>query len=382
MEYLKKLPNPITTSAKEIFAMEQTHHLTKDMEAHDLALIAYLDLINYQNGHSFEPPIMTRNAMFWMGMSLPPLAYIDPKKTRQSIYYLYSAHNNIAKPYLSDFSNPMESLHMPLLQKAMSAVLYRMISGRNDLDIQLKQYVLDILEIFQQNAYKQKVWGIDTVIGEFEPFPTLLGLLILTLYDKVFKTSLSTIHDHVMEFINETMISKQTGLFYHYYNTGYMGYPGEVTSNKVVWHLDNPSPANIAIALPIYHYFEPEKAKQMWELYKQRFLTDILQINASQIANNCGSSFITPLSLKGEAFLSALLCAKDFEDINTFELIQKHLYQIGNPNLWQGQVHYVNFGKYAHFIGAFAYLSRIHISWNKLLKHNWEKYEKYDYFTK
>lgn len=381
MQYLKKLPNPISTSAQEIFEMEEKQHLTEDMEAQDLALIAYLDLINYQNGHSFEPPIMTRNAIFWMGMSLPALAYIDPQKTRQSIYYLFSVHNNIAKPYLSDFANPMESSHMALLQKAMCAVMYRLLSGRSDLDAQLREYGPAILEIFQRNAYTQKTWGIDTVIGKFEPMPTLLGLLILTIYDKIFGTALSNIRCNVIKFVNESMIDEKSGLFYRYYNTGYMGYPGEITSKNVTWHSDEPSPAGTGMALPIYRYFEPEKARKIWLEYKCCFLDEILKVSTADVAYYCGTSFITPLSNKGEALFFALMCAKDFEDIEVYEKLQNHIYKIGNPNLWEGQVHYINFGEYNHFIGAFAYLSRIHISWDKLLSHPWEKFEKYDFFT-
>lgn len=382
IEYIIKQSNPITTTAKEIFEMEEKHSLTRDMEAQDLAIIAYLDLINYQNGHSFEPPIMTRNAMFWMGMALPSVAYIDSKKTRQSIYYLYSAHNNIAKPYLSDSAHPMESSNMALLQKAMCAVLYCRISGRNDLDFSLREYGPQILEIYQKNAMVQKAWGIDTVIGKFEPFPTLLGLMILTIYDEIFGTSLSKIRNNVLSFVEEKLIDPTTGLFYRFYNTGYMGYPGEQTIESVTWHSDAISPSGNGLALPLYNYFAPQKAEEMWKKYKAQFLDELLCVNSAQISQGCGTSFISPLGNKAEAFLSALLCAKEFDDIFVFERLQNHLYKIGSPNLWEGQVHYINFGEYAHFIGAFAYLARIHISWKKLLSHPWEKFENYDFFTK
>ncbi len=378
MEYLQKKPKPIHTDASDIFDMEKNGKLTKDIEAQDLGLISYLDLMNYQNGHSFDPPVMTRNAMFWMGLCLPATAYIMPNKTRQSIYYLYSVHNTISKPYLSDSAHAMESQNMALIEKAMTAVLYRLISGRGDLDNQLRIYAPQILDCFQRNSYIQKAWGMDTVIGKFEAMPTLMGLMILVIYDKIFGTCLSDIQPKVLDFVESKLIDKKTGLFVLSYNTGYMGYPGEITTPGVTWQSNNASASSTGLALPLYRCFYPDKANAMWEIFKKTLLPNVLNIDAQQVSIGCGSSFVTALGKKAEDLFATFLCSKDLNDIAVFDQIQSHIYEIGRPNLWEGQVHYTAFGKYAHFIGAFIHLSRIHVEWKKLLSHSWGKYYDWD----
>lgn len=61
------------------------------------------------------------------------------------------------------------------------------------MDTPLKLYATEILNVFQYNAMKQRIWGTDTVLGKFEALPTLLGLIVLSLYDRIFGTRLSGI---------------------------------------------------------------------------------------------------------------------------------------------------------------------------------------------
>lgn len=55
------------------------------------------------------------------------------------------------------------------------------------------------------------------------------------------------------------------------------------------------------------------------------------------------------------------------------------MFEAGKPQMWEGHFFLSELGDSEAYIGHFALFARVHVGWQKLLSHPWEKYYEYDY---
>lgn len=372
--------HPIASSAEAIWDMEEKNEYTKDVWCQYKYMVDYIDLINYCNMHTFDDYIQTKQAMAYLGCAMASLAYINPYQTRDLSYYLHSVVQNLNSKYMIDNFNSFSSDNMTLIQKAFNAGLYHMISGRDMHNGDFHTYAKAIYrKILSNRESVQEMAAIDTVRSRFEVFPNIMALMALEMHDKQFGTNYSEIKGEVLDCLKEKLRDENTGLFYESYQTGFIGYEGEVINPKSTWSTKILKPAVNAMIIAFYNYFEPGEAQEMWKEYKNRFAGYLLQIKAEDVADKVGLSLHTQLAGESEELFTALLAAKEMNDKEFFDEIQKHVFKLGEPTTSEGLVFFNKFGASQHLMGFFILFARVHVGWNKLFEHKWEKYYDFDY---
>ena len=123
--------SPITSSGEEIWQMEEMRDYTRDIWGQYKCMVDYLDLVNYCNGHTFDDRIQSRQAIAYLGCAMPSLAYICPYQTIDLSYYLNLVNLNLPSRFMVDGMNSFNSDNMLLVQRALAAGFYRLVSGRN-----------------------------------------------------------------------------------------------------------------------------------------------------------------------------------------------------------------------------------------------------------
>lgn len=226
---------------------------------------------------------------------------------------------------------------------------------------------------------QQHVYGVDTTRGRFEAAPNAMALMVLEIHDRIFGSRFSHVKKEVLGFIREKLQDPETGMYYESYQTGSIGYVGEYVNPVSAWRTSVLRPSVNGLAITYMNYFEPESCKKAWENYKNMFLESILELGAQDVADSVGCAFNTQLGPGSEDLLAALLAAKEMRDQDTFDKLQRHLFEIGQPHLWEGHLFFTEFGELEHMIGHFAFYSRVHAGWKTLLAHDWETYYSWDY---
>ena len=374
-----RFPNPVESSGAEVFGMKGARRLTEDIEAQRQAMIDYLDCLNYMNGNSFDDPLQTRHAIAYMAAAMPSLAYVNPHKTREMVYNLSLVVDNIMSNHLLMRMAPFNSDHVLLVEAGLAAALYRLVGGRPAHDDFFHEAADGIFDLIKANERQQHVAGVDTTRGRFEVMPNAMALLVLNIHDRVFGTRYAAVEDDVLTSLVEKLWDPKSGLFFESFQTGSIGYANESVNPRSSWHTSVLRPNVNGLAIAFMNIFDPTGCAHAWERYKELFLPSLLEISAEAVAFGVGSSFTTQLGPGSEDVLAAMLAAREMQDLETFDALQAHLFDIGKPHLWEGHLFFTEFGEQEHMIGHFALFARAHAGWGKLLSHPWEDYYDYDF---
>ncbi len=370
-----------TTSAEEIFEMPEKKDFTLDMWGQYKYMTDWLDIINYTNGHTFDDPSLARMAMGCLGLAIPSLAYTCPYQTRDLSYYENVVNINLPKIYLKSMTmNTFESDNLLTIHRALAAGWYHMISGRDSYDGEFHANAEKLYQtIVNNHLSRQNIWGYDILKGRYDATSNLMALMALEMHDKVFGTEYSQVADDVLAFVENKLMDEKTGLFVESHSTGAIGYQDEPINPRSSWSTSELLPNVNGLALTFYHYYRPEKAEEAWAEYKKIFAEELLSMQAEEIADDLGMSYLTQLGQNSEALFSALLAAKEMNDIEFFGQLQERLFEIGKPIFTEGLLMYPQLGQLQHLLGFFLVWARAHITWDKLLNHDWENYYGLDY---
>lgn len=372
-------PNPAQTSGAEIFAMEETHRLTEDLETMRGAMIDFLDIINYENGNSFDDPLQTRHAMAYMAAAMPSLAYIDPHKTREMGYNLGLVVDNINSYHLLMRMVPYSSDNLQLVEWGLACALYRLVSGRVMHDAEFHESAERIYDLICENGQRQHVFGIDSRRGSFTVAPNAMALLVLEIHDTIFGTRYLHVKDDMLTSLIEKLWDPQSGLWFESYQTGSIGYKSEHVNPATAWHTNVILPGVNALAIAFMNHFDPKGCTLAWERFKSLFMDSFLAIDAETVAESVGLSYNTQLGPGSEDLLAAMLAAKEMGDLEAFDALQAHLFEIGQPHMWEGHFTFTEFGELEYMVGYFALFARAHVGWDKLLAHDWAAHYEDDY---
>lgn len=370
----------VKTSAKDIFDMEKKNEFTVDIEAHFKWYIYYVDLLNYNNAHLFDPPFSTRHSIAYLGFASPSLSYIDTHRTREVGYYLHAINLNLKSEYLIRRIDHFSSDSVLLVHKGLNAAFYKLVSGKDTDDEDFVRYAKEIYELIIANEVSsQGVCAIHTVRGRYSVLLNAMALMVLELHDRFFNTNYSHIKPKILDFIRTKLQDKKTGLFYDYYQTGYLGFIGEIVKEENAWHTTGLSAATNGLALAFMHYFDKSGTEKAWNTYKKMFTDTLLSIDEQQIAHPERKSYLSHITPEGEALFGAMMAAKEMGDEEFFGILQDHVMNIGKPRLAEGKIFYPEFGELEYLIGHFILLARVHVGWEKLFSHHWEKNYDKDY---
>lgn len=372
-------PNPASSSADEIFGMVDAGRLTEDIEAQRAGMIDYLDVLNYMNGNSFDDRAQTRHQIAYMACAMPSIAYIDPYKTREMGYNLGLVVNNLGSPFLRARVDAYNSDHVTLVQRALAAGFYRMVTGRPDHDGELRALTEEIHDICRDNRQRQHIGAVDTASGRFDVVPNVMAIMVLELADRVFGTSLSAVSDDIRKLVCDTLRDPESHLFFESYQTGCIGYAGESVNPDAAWHTSVLAASVNAIDIAFAHYIDAQGCERAWKIFKEKFGDELLSIGADDLIQGIGCSYITQLGSAGEALLGGMLAAKEMDDLAFFDMLQNHLFEIADPQLWEGHMCFASLGELQHMIEGFSLFARVHVPWATLLSHDWETYYSYDY---
>lgn len=372
-------PNPASSSATEIFGMVENGWLTEDIEAQRAGMIDYLDVLNYMNGNSFDDRAQTRHAIAYMALAMPSIAFIDPHKTREMGYNLGLVVDNLECVRLRSRVDAYNADHVTLVEHCLAAMLYRLVTGRPDHDADARALAQRVYDVCHENAAVQHVGALDTVRGRFDVVPNIMALMALELGDRFYGTSYAPVADGARQLIAETLRDKETGLFYESLQTGRIGYTGESVNPTAAWCTSDLTASANALDIAFAHYVDADGCERAWASFKERFMDELLAIDAEDLAASVGCSYITQLGPVAEALLGAMLAAKEMEDVATFGTLQDHLFEIADPQLWEGHMTYAALGDLAHMIESFSLFARVHVPWKKILSHDWESYYSFDY---
>ena len=371
---------PVSSTAKDIWDMEKEQDYTRDIWGQYKYMIDYLDMVNYCNGQTFDDRLQTRHAIAYLGCAMPSLAYICPYQTTDLSYYLNLVNINLPSKFMKDVGSVFNADNMLLIQRTLAAAFYRLVSGRDMYDGEFHANARAVYKRIVGNGLSaQDIYAIDTVQSRFEAFPNFMALLALELHDRIFGTEYSDVRKKVLSCIEDKLQDKETGLFYESYQTGYFGFEGEKINPKSTWVTHELKASVNGLALAFYHCFEPEKAERAWENYKRIFTEELMSFEAEDLADKLGDSLQTQLAGESEAYFSAMLAAKEMDDMEYFDMLQKNLFEKVKPTYSQGLVFFSSLGAGQHLMGHFILFARVHAGWKKLLDHDWEKYYGYDY---
>lgn len=372
-------PNPVESSARDVFGMTEAHRLTEDIECQRAGMIDYLDILNYMNGNSFDDRAQTRHAVAYLACAMLSIAYIDPQKTREMIYNLGLVVDNIECERLHARVDAYNSDNMTLAERALAAALYRTVSGRGDHDADLHGLCERICTECRLNADRQHIAALDTARGRFEVLPNVMALMALTLADRAFGTNYAASAADVRKLVCEILRDQQTGLFFESYQTGCIGYTGEAVNPAAAWHTTELCAHVNAIDIAFAHWLDPEGCERAWGAFKERFMDELLGIDADSLAASVGCSYVTQLGPVAEGLLGGLLAAKEMGDVEAFDALQNHLLELAGANMWEGHVIFAALGDLSHMIEMFSLFARVHVPWADLFSHDWETYYLYDY---
>lgn len=204
--------------------------------------------------------------------------------------------------------------------------------------------------------------------------PNLIAMMAFELCDKALGTSYSDVNGDILAFIEDKLQDPDTKLFYESYMTGKIGYEGENLDSRNFWTVSKLSASINALALTFYRYFDPDNAKIAWESFKDAFGDELLALTAEDVAPSVGASFYTSMGATAEGLFGAIAAAAEMEDEDFFGQLQGHVFEIGEPVMTEGSLHFDAFGDGEAIMGMFLTFARTHIPWQTLLEHDWENY--------
>ena len=370
-----------TLTSDKVWEMEKTHEFPPDFESHYRGLINLIDFLSYRNGVSYYHTVKSRHAAFFVALAMPSYAYIDPHRTLEMKYNLHAAAIAIENEGMTDVQYPYNSERMRTLEAFATLAMYKLVSEKTLNDKHMHELAEKVYErIVENGASEQHTYAYDTIEGTYQVYPNALALLAFEIHDRYFGTDYSKkIQENVLAFITDKLVDKDTGLFSNYYKTGSLGYPGEHLSEMATWSGKTPDASANALGITFMNHFNPEQAGAAWEVHKQVFTDKLLMITSEQLADTQQASYLSQVNPTAEGLYATLLAAKEMNDKEYFEKIQNHLMKIALPEQREGKVFFDGAGDEQFLHGNFLAFARVHVGWDKLLNHPWEKYYKFDY---
>ncbi len=367
-------PNPITDAPADVLAMTETHKLLESVEFQRGTMIDYLDVINYENGFSFDDPILSRHVMAWYAVAMPSLAFIDPHKTREMRYNLDLVVSNIMSSHLENHFVSFNSDNVRLAEQTLACAFYRLVSGDTKDDAFFRDNCDKLNAIMWESLRVQHVCGIETVRGAFEVVPNAMALLAFEIHDRIFGSRYADVREPMAETLFAPLTDPETGLFYESLRTTALGHANERVAKSAQWHTTALKANTNGLALAFMNHFDPEGAKRAWASYVERFLPELLELDAETVAAGVGLSLNTQLGPGSEDILGAMFAAREMGDAETFAALEQHFIEIANPNMWEGHVVCADLGDLEAMVGAFYLPARVHVGWEALLAHDWENH--------
>lgn len=360
-------------SSAEIWDMVCKREYPDDIEAHYKMLLYYMDVLDITGANTYDPPVAARHTIAYLAMAVPSLLYIEPGRTRELAFYHHLIYKNILSPHLLKRQNEHNSDNILLLEKAMVAGLYRMISGRETYGDDFHSYAQQIEKrILKNKNSAQSICAIETIPGRYEAYPNFMALMVFALHDKLYDSDYSRVKAGVLEFLHENLRNEETGLYYEYLHTGEAGIPKQPFHRELYWHTTGLKAGTNGLILSLLHYFEPQNAKDAWENYKAFFTDELLELDKDGLSE-AGLSYHTQLGPGSEALCAALLAAREMDDRVFFDRIYRHLLEISRCYLAEAHIFFPELGEYEHLIGCFLTFAKTHVGWDKLLGHDWQK---------
>lgn len=370
-----------TMAADKIWKMEETHEFLPDFEGHYKGLLNMIDVLYYRNGNSYYPPVKSRHTAFFLALAMPSYAYIDPYRTLEMKYNIHAAAIAIENEALTDALNPYNSEQIRALEAFAALAMYKLVSEKILNDRHFNELAEKVYErIIENGSSSQCTYAYDTIEGTYQVYPNALALLAFEIHDRYFGSDYSEkIQNKVLTFIREKLVDEETGLLRNYYKTGALGYKGEHLSRLAAWTSRTPDAPTNALGITFLNHFSPKLAENAWKAHKQLFTEKLLAVTAEQLSDTQQASYLSQVNPTAEGLYSSLLAAKEMEDKAYFEQLQEHLMEISLPDQREGKVFFDGAGEEQVLHGDFLAFARVHIGWDKLLNHPWEKFYGFDY---
>lgn len=369
------------STADMIWDMENTHEFFPDIEGHYKGLLNMMDVLYYRNGNSYYQKTKSRHTSFFLALAMPSYAYIDPHRTLEMKYNIHAACIAIENEELTYALDPYNSDRIRTLEAFATLTMYKLVSERNINDKHINELAECVYQrIVDNGTSAQEIYAYDTIEGTYQVYPNALALLAFEIHDRFFGTDYSQkLKDKVLGFINDNLTDKETGLYKDFYKTGSLGVKGEHLSRSAAWASKTPSISSNALGLTFMNHFDKGSASRAWNCHKEVFTDKLLSVTSDQLANTEAASYLSQLNPAAEGLYSTLLAAKEMDDREYFEKIQHHIMSISSPDQREGKVFFDAVGDEQALHGDFLAFARVHVGWDKLLKHNWEDYYSYDY---
>jgi len=314
-------------------------------------------------------------------MAMPSLAIIDPSRTKEISYNLHIAGELMENQLLTCSLDGNNSEPVRTVETGLIYAMHKMVSGKKINDIKLHNYVEKIYQhIVTNGASVQKVYAIETIQGVYQILPNLEALMMLKIHDMCYGTNYYTsISGKVLSFIEENLIDKETGLFNEFYKNGSFGIENEKLSGDAAWHSTELKASTNGLAIPFMHYFNKEGAEVAWIEFKKKFSDEIMAYTREDFIDGTGHSYLSQLSPKTEAVYGAMLAAREMNDKDFFEQIQKRVLEIGEPCQREGKIFYDGLGTMKVLQAHFILFARVHIGWNRIFNNDWQAHYAADY---
>ena len=377
----KRFQHIIADHAEDFFSMTDSSHLTDDLAAHYRTMLYFVDYVDYKNGNGYHTGIDMRNALSVLGFAMPSFACICPQKTREMGFYLHLVTKNLENQNLHTLYDQYNAPGTSLVDRGLNAAFYRMVTGLNTHDSDLRLCAHEIFEqILQNEESDQKIAALETITGKYHVVNNLKALLVLELHDVAFGLHYSTVKTRVLDTIENRFKDSDSDLYRDYIQTGCLGFPGEILTESEQWHTMGLDPGINSLVIFFLNHFDHEKAGNAWNQFKEKFGSSLLTMEASQIASE-ENSYLSALSREAEGYIFSLLAAKEMKDSLFFNQLLQHLNQISMPRLSEGKIWFDSLGNKQDIIGFYIQLAKVHVGWDKLLSHPWQQYYHYDHHT-
>ena len=362
----------LTLDAKGIWDMVEHQEYTDDIECQYRGLLNFLDILYYRNGNSSYPQVRTRHTMFSLAQAMPSLAMIDPSRTREISYNLHVCANVLNFPLLTYALDCYNSESVRLAESALTLALYRLVSGNAMNDEAFHKTIDQVKEKMLYHKTYQGITALETQPGIYEIVPNLWCLLAYEIHDCIFASTYLSLKDEILSWIRAELIDQETGLYRESYKTGAFDIEGEYLNKDAFWHtLDLKDNVN-ALAICYMHYFDEEGSARAWDSFKRFFLDPLLQVKTEQIVSASGHSYLTQLAPVTESLYGALLTAREMGDKETFELLQRHIFEITAPSMREGKL-FLDALQEEKLHCHFLLFARVHMGWKAIMEHDWAK---------
>ncbi len=434
-------------TAEEYWAQLENHRLTLDVRGHWNYVLSTVDVISYSQAPYFEVPDPYDSGIFkrwieehgddplvlervyqsfyetgdwgwapslrgipWVQAAIPiiwaapSVAIIEPGRTAEVAFVIRELIELLRSPagwmdyaIIQGWGDPMVrnvQWRAPLL---IAEGLYALITGDKE------AYGPETVAL-ARGLYEEMLENLSLPLGEgycggvaCEPnhwFPQCnsMAVLGLAIYDQVFGPDEKhgvligeEYRKNYMQFIREHMSDPETGLVYRRWHPF-----GPQQADK-----DLSGFANIMVALMV-NAFEPEFASNLYQQVRLRYIRRypfgigafMLEVPEKGIRGEVQNPGAWQPGMLGETYLNVFLAwaaAREFDDPETFDGINRFLTNLAHPYFLQAEVRFdetnpdpagiddYTVGQLLNMYSGWWLFAKVHLGWRTILEHDWSQ---------